>query len=195
MEKKLSFNSLLFHKTPEDHKLAFSSTSPTSPWAPPLKLNSLMEEDEEEEEEEIVMRGLSSDRLFFESGGTSSLLVETEGKDACRETTPAFDCGVAVAVDSTDPLGDFRVSMEEMVEAHGVLIDWAWMQEMLGWFLRANGKGNHGFIISAFLDLVVSLASSSSFSSSPFESCPLSCSSSSSYSCNQVEEMEGDENE
>lgn len=194
MEKKLSFSTMQFHKNSKDHK-PFSSTSPTSPWAPCFTVTSTIEEEEEEEDEdEVVMRGLSSERLLFDVGSTSSLLVETEGKGDGGETTPAFDGGVAVAVDSTDPFGDFRVSMEEMVEAHGVAIDWDWMQEMLGWFLRANGKINHGFIISAFLDLVVSLASSSSFSSSPFESCPQSCSSSSSYSCNQVEEMEGDEN-
>ncbi|XP_020598848.1 transcription repressor OFP18-like [Phalaenopsis equestris] len=71
--------------------------------------------------------------IFDTGGGKSSLLVETGA--------PPFDGGVAVAVDSTDPFGDFRVSMEEMVDAHGVSTDWTWLQEMLGWFLRANDKG------------------------------------------------------
>lgn len=55
--------------------------------------------------------------------------------------------------------------MEEMVESHG-LKDWECLEELLGWYLRVNGKKNHGFIVGAFIDLLVGLASSSPSSSS-----------------------------
>jgi hypothetical protein len=57
----------------------------------------------------------------------------------------------------------------------------------LSWYLRVNGKNNHGFIIGAFVDLLISLAGSnnndsnsdltlyssavSSFNSSPLYLC------------------------
>jgi uncharacterized protein (TIGR01568 family) len=67
---------------------------------------------------------------------------------------------VAVALDSDDPLADFRASMEEMVAAHG-LRDWAALQDMLLCYLRINAKRNHALILGAFVDLLVGLASSS----------------------------------
>ncbi|KAK8928998.1 hypothetical protein KSP39_PZI017791 [Platanthera zijinensis] len=167
----------------------FSASVSRLPAAPSFRI-SLSTKIDEDEEEEAVIRGLSSNRLFFDAAGTSSSLLENRGGGNGGEVAPSFDGGVAVALESIDPVGDFLSSMEEMVEAHGVVRDWAWMQEMLGWFLRANGKINHGFIISAFLDLVVGLASSSSSFSSPSRTCPpysSSCSSSSSYSCEMEE--------
>ncbi|KAG0520115.1 hypothetical protein BDA96_08G045700 [Sorghum bicolor] len=73
---------------------------------------------------------------------------------------------VAVAVDSGDPYGDFRASMEEMVSAHG-LRDWAALEELLAWYLRINGKQHHHLIVGAFVDLLLGLSSSSSSSSPP----------------------------
>lgn len=46
------------------------------------------------------------------------------------------------------------------MEINGVK-EWEGLEEMLGWYLRANGKDNHGFIVGAFVDLLVDLASSS----------------------------------
>ncbi|XWS56049.1 hypothetical protein CRYUN_Cryun09bG0053300 [Craigia yunnanensis] len=60
-------------------------------------------------------------------------------------------------MESQDPYVDFRKSM---VEAHG-LKDWEGLEELLCWYLRANGKGNHGYIVGAFVDLLVGLAISS----------------------------------
>ncbi|KAL5204040.1 hypothetical protein ABZP36_008911 [Zizania latifolia] len=67
---------------------------------------------------------------------------------------------VAVAVDSEDPYGDFRSSMEEMVAAHG-LRGWDSLEELLVWYLRVNGKHNHALIFGAFVDLLISLAATS----------------------------------
>ncbi|KAG0501700.1 hypothetical protein HPP92_001772 [Vanilla planifolia] len=119
-------------------------------------------------------------------------MTEARGGDE-EEEAGGFKGGVAVAVNSMDPYGDFRASMEEMVEARGAA-DWAWLQEMLVWLLRANGKGTHGFIVGAFFDLLIGLAaSSSSFSSvqNGRRSLCSSCSSNSSYTFEIEEVVEG----
>ncbi|CAD5172238.1 unnamed protein product [Musa acuminata subsp. malaccensis] len=122
---------------------------------------------------EAVIHGLrSSDRLFFEPGTTSSMVEEAAKSDV--DGAP-FEGSIAMAVESEDPYRDFKQSMEEMLLAHGVG-DWAWLQQMLEWYLLLNGKKNHGFIIGAFMDLLLGIASSSSCSSS---SSPSSSSSSS----------------
>ena len=77
---------------------------------------------------------------------------------------------MAVAFESVDPYRDFRVSMEEMVAARGVG-DWDWLEEMLGWYLRANGKDTHASIVATFVDLVISMASSASASACACASC------------------------
>ncbi|EEC79298.1 hypothetical protein OsI_20121 [Oryza sativa Indica Group] len=51
-----------------------------------------------------------------------------------------------------------------MLPAHGVG-DWGWLEAMLGWYLRANGKETHAAIVAAFVDLVVSTAARGSSSS------------------------------
>ncbi|GKC80501.1 transcription repressor OFP13, partial [Tanacetum coccineum] len=60
---------------------------------------------------------------------------------------------VAMAIDSNDPQGDFKKSMEEMVESHGIK-DWECLEELLGWYLRMNGKNHHELIVGAFLELL-----------------------------------------
>lgn len=79
-----------------------------------------------------------------------------------------FEGSVAMAMDSKDPYWDFKVSMEEMVVAHGVK-DWGWLEEMLAWYLRVNGQWTHGFIVRAFVDLLLGLASPSPCSSFTFQ--------------------------
>ncbi|KAI0527004.1 hypothetical protein KFK09_002600 [Dendrobium nobile] len=196
MGRKLPFNSLLFSNSSSTS----SSSSPPCIWpscskprtdsfrvltSPLLTISNSLESSAEEASEsflaekltektaaEVVLDGLRSDRLFFDPSGGET-----------RSITSGFDGGVAVAMESTDPYRDFRASMEEMVEAHGDR-EWEWLQNMLVWFLRANGKGNHGLIVGAFLDLLVGFgASSPSFSSAPNDKNPLcsSCSSNSSY--------------
>ncbi|CAN0847347.1 Transcription repressor OFP13 [Linum grandiflorum] len=114
---------------------------------------------------ESVIRGAKSERLFFSPGETSSSLLQDseKGKIGCGRA-------VAVALDSKDPFEDFKNSMVEMVEAHG-LKDWESLENLLSCYLRVNKKSNHGYIVGAFVDLLVGLPSSplsfyTSFSSS-----------------------------
>ncbi|XP_044462522.1 transcription repressor OFP13-like [Mangifera indica] len=127
---------------------------------------------------EMVVRGARSERLFFEPGDSSSILEEAK-----TEGFP-FKESVVLAMESEDPYVDFRRSMEEMVEAHG-LKDREFLEELLGWYLKVNGKNNHGFIIDAFVDLLVALASNNSSVVTPAatsHSSAVSCFSSSSLS-------------
>ncbi|WVZ87757.1 hypothetical protein U9M48_034346 [Paspalum notatum var. saurae] len=113
------------------------------------------------DEDEVIIHGLrrSNSRLFFEPESTSSIIVDD--KQRAATAAAAFGGATALSIESADPYGDFRRSMEEMVLSHGV-DDWGWLEEMLGWYLRANGKRTHGLIVGAFVDLLVALASSSS---------------------------------
>ncbi|KAJ6325679.1 hypothetical protein OIU76_012709 [Salix suchowensis] len=63
-------------------------------------------------------------------------------------------------------------SMEEMVESHG-LKDWDCLKELLGWYLKVNGKKNHGYIVGAFVDLLVGIAAAPSSDSTFSSSSPL----------------------
>ncbi|KAK9122858.1 hypothetical protein Sjap_012460 [Stephania japonica] len=131
--------------------------------------SSVSEEDSGAELVESVIRGVRSDRLFVEPGGESNSILE-ESKSGQGGNGVLFEESVVLALESDDPYVDFRTSMEEMVEAHG-LKNWECLEELLCWYLRVNGKKNHGFIVGAFVDLLVALAvspkSSSSSSSSP----------------------------
>ncbi|CAM0901821.1 unnamed protein product [Alopecurus aequalis] len=106
--------------------------------------------------DEVTIRGIQScSRLFFEPVATSSIVKPA--------AVAAFGGAMALAIDSADPYGDFRRSMEEMVLSHGTGPggegDWLWQEEMLGWYLRANGKKTHGLIVGAFVDLLIALTS------------------------------------
>ncbi|KAE8726651.1 Transcription repressor OFP18 [Hibiscus syriacus] len=121
-------------------------------------LDSIDETDDDNLPLENVIRGLKSDRLFFEPGETSSIMEEAtkrteEEEDECIDGLP-FKESVALSMESRDPYADFRESMEEMVEAQG-LKDWEGLEQLLFWYLRANGKCNHGYIVGAFHDLLV----------------------------------------
>ncbi|KQJ85372.1 transcription repressor OFP13 [Brachypodium distachyon] len=143
------------HEHTSSRRLSSSSSASSSPAPAPAA------------EEEAVIRGLrSSSRLFFEPEPTSCILSNSK-------PAMAFGGATAMAIDSADPYGDFRRSMEEMVLSHGGGEDWGWLEEMLGWYLRANGKKTHGLIVGAFVDLLVALTSSpaSSSSSSSFLNC------------------------
>ncbi|URE39792.1 Eukaryotic aspartyl protease [Musa troglodytarum] len=105
--------------------------------------------------EAVVIRGLRSDRLFFEPDSTSSITAAA----AARAESLPFEGSIAMEVESEDPYWDFRRSMEEMAVAHG-LVDVQWLEEMLCWYLKMNEKRCHGIIVEAFLDLLLSLACS-----------------------------------
>ncbi|OEL23752.1 hypothetical protein BAE44_0015229 [Dichanthelium oligosanthes] len=128
---------------------------------------------------DAIVRGLrSDDRLLFEPQAPSSSILERkppapakrratttnaagQSEDASSSSSSSFGDSVAVAFDSADPYGDFRASMEEMVSAHGAG-DWEWLERLLAWYLGANGRDTHPAIVTAFVDLVVSMAASSS---------------------------------
>ncbi|XVF80803.1 hypothetical protein PTKIN_Ptkin15bG0104800 [Pterospermum kingtungense] len=72
---------------------------------------------------------------------------------------------VAVPTLSPDPYMDFRRSMQEMVEARGVVdvkANWDYLDELLLCYLAMNPKTTHKFIIGAFADLLVSLMAAES---------------------------------
>ncbi|XP_047977064.1 transcription repressor OFP13-like [Salvia hispanica] len=111
---------------------------------------------------EMIIRDVrrSSERLFFEPGDTSSSILldkEPETTKKAAEALLPFEESVALAMESEDPYMDFRKSMQEMVETHG-LEEWDRLEELLGWYLRMNSKQNHGFIVGAFVDLLVGTA-------------------------------------
>lgn len=101
-------------------------------------------------DETAVIGGLRSDRLFFDPGETSSILEEAKAAHAL----PYSDGVRIMAMDSNDPFLDFRASMAEMVEAHG-LKSWDSLEELLTCYLRVNRKNNHGYIVGAFVDLLI----------------------------------------
>ncbi|KAM0854436.1 hypothetical protein ACQ4PT_050434 [Festuca glaucescens] len=121
-----------------------------------------------EDTADAIVRGLRSDRLRFEPRApSSSILEKNPARGRGHAAAGSFGGGVALALDSADPYGDFRASMEEMMAAHGAG-DWDWLEKMLGWYLRANGKDTHAAIVAAFVDLVVTMTARCSSGSSSF---------------------------
>ncbi|GLJ16425.1 hypothetical protein SUGI_0279050 [Cryptomeria japonica] len=87
---------------------------------------------------------------------------------SCHDFSGAVDAydlfkseSVAVFLNSPNPYRDFRISMQEMVEAHN-FTDWESLQEMLICYLSLNHKRTHSFILGAFADLVASIVNTSS---------------------------------
>ncbi|CAH9092921.1 unnamed protein product [Cuscuta epithymum] len=121
--------------------------------------------------EEMIIREVmrSSDRLFFEPGEcTSSSIMEDPREKMVNgesEEENPFKESVVVVMDTEDPYRDFKRSMQEMIESYGGVHDWEWLQELLGWYLKMNGDGSHGFIVRAFVDLLIELSSTSTKSS------------------------------
>ncbi|GKU93765.1 hypothetical protein SLEP1_g7333 [Rubroshorea leprosula] len=123
---------------------------------------------------EMAVMALRSNRLFFEPGNTNSILdaakfrledgVALAVEDAANRLRFPFEDCVALALETEDPYVDFRVSMEEIVEAYEIK-DSEHLEELLAWYLRMNKKKNHGFIVGAFIDMFTSitLCSSSCF--------------------------------
>ncbi|CAL5027602.1 unnamed protein product [Urochloa decumbens] len=140
------------------------------------------EEKEMELRETAVVRGVRSERLFFDPAGAEFLpkqvtqeaapperggkngeaaaVASVDSEDpAAGKAEPAAGGGggaVVVTVESRDPYGDFRASMAEMVAAHG-LRDWEALEELLVWYLKLNAKGLHAAIVGAFIDLLVTM--------------------------------------
>ncbi|XWS53986.1 hypothetical protein CRYUN_Cryun10bG0048700 [Craigia yunnanensis] len=108
----------------------------------------------------------ASQRFFFSSPGRSNSIIEspdTRPEVEFITETPPLDGGVAVKKYSPDPYKDFRFSMQEMIDARNLtdVKDWEFLHELLLCYLTLNPKNTHKFIISAFVDIVVCLLSSS----------------------------------
>ncbi|XP_057468131.1 transcription repressor OFP15-like [Actinidia eriantha] len=125
--------------------------------------------------QEAVILGVRAAGGCFSSGETSSKLGQEPTK-SCDDDRGDADDGpwvgpVVVEMDLMDPYADFKRSMEEMVEADGLRESWDGLEELLGWFLLANGTPHHGYIVVAFVDLLVDLAFASSTCISSSSSC------------------------
>lgn len=119
--------------------------------------SNLSEEDSIDPVENLI-RGLSSDRFFFEPERSNSLLLrqKEEQEDVNEEEEneeEGYKESEILSMDSNNPYEDFKRSMEEVIEAHG-LKDWEGLEELLGCYLKINGKNNHGYIVTAFIDLL-----------------------------------------
>ncbi|RAL51727.1 hypothetical protein DM860_010445 [Cuscuta australis] len=156
-------------------------TPPQPPRADPATATATVDDDndhlqcfaslEDDECVEKVIRGVkSSGRLFFEPGQS---LISFQ-KPATTDGPFVVEESEALSLDSTDPFSDFKRSMEEMVAAHHHHhqddqkhgLDWEFLEELLTCYLKINEKGNHGYIVGAFVDLLVTLSIHSSSSSS-----------------------------
>lgn len=107
-----------------------------------------------EDDFEVVVQGAKSERLIFDPVESNSILEKLTEEGKC-ELIP-FEGSVVLAMESEDPYVDFRRSMEEMVESHGIR-DWECLEALLNWYLKVNGMKNHGYILGAFVDLLVEL--------------------------------------
>ncbi|XP_016443721.1 transcription repressor OFP13-like [Nicotiana tabacum] len=139
---------------------------------------------------EMIIKGVRSERLFFEPGNTSSIFQEPkpcknqeqEDEEENKEDDLPFKESIVLAMESEDPYLDFKKSMKEMVESQGIK-DWEDLQELLAWYLKMNGKVNHGFILSAFVDLLIELAAPTDPTTSDNSITSYSSVASSSFSC------------
>ncbi|KAJ8755780.1 hypothetical protein K2173_024324 [Erythroxylum novogranatense] len=99
-----------------------------------------------------------------ETGSNSTLDNTVNVSTACSNNVDVtvFPCDcIALLQYSPEPHDDFRRSMEDMVGARmqqgGKKLDWDFMQQLLFCYVNLNEKKSHKFILSAFVDLVVSL--------------------------------------
>ncbi|CAI0413365.1 unnamed protein product, partial [Linum tenue] len=108
----------------------------------------------------------ASRRFFFSSPGLSNSISKSHRPN--EEMNPTNGGVVAVKKYSPDPYSDFKKSMEEMIEsrrivdAHG---NWDYLHELLSCYLAMNPKHTHGYIVSAFADIVVRLLRSMQWAS------------------------------
>lgn len=156
-------------------------------------LDSPLEPSEEEEEEEgyedrnnddsieTVIRGARSEgRLFFEPAGETSSVLAVESEDgASGEHDQEEELGKGVAmcvqVESRDPYRDFRMSMDEMVEAHELTGKWDSLEDLLRCYLQVNDRTNHAYIFRAFVDLLLSSGCQRTGAPADGSSCSSSC--------------------
>ncbi|KAL8465839.1 hypothetical protein ACS0TY_035087 [Phlomoides rotata] len=121
-----------------------------------------------------------SDRFFVSTGSSGSLYEGSSSSTSAANNSPSSSSGespkeieVAAADDpslpedfialltySPSPYEDFRRSMQEMVDArmeHNGKVDWKFLEELLFCYLDLNNKKSYGYILRAFVDLIVVL--------------------------------------
>ncbi|KAK6940800.1 Ovate protein family, C-terminal [Dillenia turbinata] len=104
----------------------------------------------------------ASQRFFFSTPGTSNSIIESFSSSRENDVILAGN-GLAIQTYSPDPFMDFRKSMQEMVEARGLIdvrANWDYLHDLLLCYLSLNPKSTHKFIVGAFADLLVSLMAS-----------------------------------
>lgn len=101
-----------------------------------------------------------SDRFFIPVADVASGSLMEEARltsSGCRERRIAKIYGWPVVVNSSDPIEDFRRSMEEM-EREGPL-DWKQLEALLDAYLEVNERRVYKYIFAAFFDLTHTLQS------------------------------------
>ncbi|KAL6006700.1 hypothetical protein ACLOJK_032193 [Asimina triloba] len=109
----------------------------------------------------VAKIGFSGDRWTETGEDREDDEGEEEGAEEGRGECMVLEMGfcresVTMALASLNPYMDFRVSMAEMVEAHG-LREWSCLQKLLHCYLRLNDKRTHKIIVLAFVDLLMNL--------------------------------------
>ncbi|KAG2254898.1 hypothetical protein Bca52824_085034 [Brassica carinata] len=96
------------------------------------------------------------------SEGRPSMYTTSEEGPSSRSNSSSLvlpeNC-IAVLRYTAEPQEDFKRSMVEMMESKlgGSEVDWDLMEELLFCYLDLNHKKSHKFILSAFVDLIISL--------------------------------------
>ncbi|KMZ68187.1 hypothetical protein ZOSMA_248G00260 [Zostera marina] len=165
----ISFNSI-FHTVHSSTSSFASSLSVSFRHQHPQTDTPLVDEDSAQPT--TSFSGINSRRFFFSARSTKSIMEEVNfhlGKstigDPSRESPESDNDegyfsqeSMQVTINSEDPYRHFRVSMEEMVEAHGLreLHD---LRQLLHCYLRLNDGDTHKFILLAFIDILASTTS------------------------------------
>lgn len=115
---------------------------------------------------ELPKDPITSTRFFFTPTNTKSLVEDLRAEDMNLFMRDGKEAGnyflktsmkmAKMALSSNDPYGNFKRSMEEMVEAYRIS-ELPRLQELLRCYLALNQKKNHKVIVLAFLDLLADL--------------------------------------
>lgn len=110
--------------------------------------------------EGVRVSATSTSSSSFTASASSSTATLTQPPPKSSDVALLAGHSVAVMTLSKDPYGDFRRSLQEMVDArHQELrdpLDWDFMEELLISYLELNDRAVHKHIIHAFTDVAVS---------------------------------------
>ncbi|RVW87997.1 Transcription repressor OFP14 [Vitis vinifera] len=92
----------------------------------------------------------------YATSSTSTVDCSSSSSSDIKEVLAPHDC-IAVLTNSPNPYVDFRLSMQEMIEARlhsHEKVDWDFMEDLLFCYLNLNDKDSHKHILQAFVDLI-----------------------------------------